>query len=195
MIQSLTPEFCRSIVIVDWPEFAAVFSSARVERYRARCHGNERFAMAAYQHNILLSEALTPLLNIVEVALRNAVHRELTKYYGRDDWWHAWAGNHGLQARMADVEVVSARLRARRQPRTADRIVAELTFGFWVTLFNAEYQRELWSALRKAFPHCPKKLRKRAAIASMVNRIRMLRNRAFHHEPDSLAAVRCRSCS
>ncbi|PLQ00869.1 hypothetical protein CYJ10_10600 [Cupriavidus pauculus] len=49
--------------------------------------------------------------------------------------------------------------------------------------FNAEFQSELWSALRKAFPGCPKVDRTRAKLSSLIKRIRMLRNRTFHHEP------------
>lgn len=156
---------------------------ARVGRYKASCNGDEAAAMAAYLYNILLSEALTPVLAVVEIALRNAVHRELTRHYSRDDWWNEWRTSPRFRSQVADISVVSARLGARRQPRSPDKIVAELTFGFWATLFNAEFQDELWSVLRKAFPHCPKAKRKRATISSVVNRMRTLRNRVFHHEP------------
>jgi hypothetical protein len=50
-------------------------------------------------------------------------------------------------------------------------------------LLNAEYHVDLWPQLRLAFPHCPKRRRQRAPIAAIVNKVRILRNRAFHHEP------------
>lgn len=69
------------------------------------------------------------------------------------------------------------------EPRTPDKVIAELTFGFWSTLFNTAYQAALWQPLRKAFPHCPKVARQRATTSPVGNRLRDLRNRAFHYEP------------
>ena len=63
-----------------------------------------------------------------------------------------------------------------------DKIVAELTFGFWVTLLNSEYELTLWKSLRLAFPYMPKKDRKRKNVSSPCNALRKLRNRVFHHE-------------
>lgn len=37
--------------------------------------------------------------------------------------------------------------------------------------------------LAAVFPSIPPHLRKRKAISSRLNRVRLLRNRAFHHEP------------
>ncbi|MEN7530841.1 hypothetical protein [Cupriavidus sp. DL-D2] len=168
---------------MKWEQFERIFSEPRVSRYRARCHGDEGFAMVAYRQNVLLSEALTPFLGTVEVALRNAVHQQLSRHYGRRDWWNAWRGDNRFARLTSDVADVRVRLQRRRETPHPDKIVAELTFGFWTTLFNAEYQEELWSALRFVFPHCPKEKRKRSIISSVLNRLRYLRNRTFHHEP------------
>ena len=54
--------------------------------------------------------------------------------------------------------------------------------GFWVSLFNAEYERVLWKPLRRAFPFLPKRERQRKSISTPLNMIRSLRNRVFHHE-------------
>ena len=32
------------------------------------------------------------------------------------------------------------------------KVIAEITLGFWVRLFNAEFERILWKDLRRAFP-------------------------------------------
>jgi hypothetical protein len=57
--------------------------------------------------------------------------------------------------------------------------------GFWVSLFNAEYERVLWKALRRAFPCMPKTDRKRKNVSTALNHLRNFRNRVFHHEPIS----------
>lgn len=65
---------------------------------------------------------------------------------------------------------------------TPGRIVSELTFGFWTSLFDARFEMTLWKSLRLAFPNCPKHIRQRKAISSKFNSIRRFRNRIFHHE-------------
>jgi hypothetical protein len=65
---------------------------------------------------------------------------------------------------------------------TPGRIVSELSFGFWTSLFDTKFEMTLWKNLRLAFPNCPKNIRKRKTMSSKFNGIRKLRNRIFHHE-------------
>ena len=58
-----------------------------------------------------------------------------------------------------------------------------LSFGFWVSLLNSEYESLLWHELRRAFPLLPKPLRKRKIVSAPLNRFRRLRNRIYHNEP------------
>ena len=44
------------------------------------------------------------------------------------------------------------------------------------------FELTLWKGLRLAFPHMPKKDRKRKNVSSPCNALRKLRNRVFHHE-------------
>lgn len=140
-------------------------------------------AMEAYRHNLIVAGALTPFLGVVEVSLRNAVNRQLIDHYGRPDWWALWDGDPLFMRQAAQVSAAKAKLRSRREPDTPDKIVAELTFGFWVILFNAEFQAQLWKPLRRAFRNLPKSQRQRHNVSPLLNRLRILRNRAFHHEP------------
>jgi hypothetical protein len=66
---------------------------------------------------------------------------------------------------------------------TADRIIAELNFGFWNRIFNRHYASLLWKPLRLMFQNTPKHLRKRDTISEALYRIRKLRNRIYHYEP------------
>lgn len=61
-------------------------------------------------------------------------------------------------------------------------IIAELTFGFWTSLFDVKFEKSLWKSLRLSFPNCPKEIRKRKTMSSKLNGIRKLRNRIFHYE-------------
>ncbi|WP_052403135.1 hypothetical protein [Legionella massiliensis] len=77
-------------------------------------------------------------------------------------------------------------LRKRNKSIEAGRIVAELSFGFWTSLFDIRYEHSqvLWPKLLKGtFQYLPKRQRTRAFLSRELNRIRFLRNRVFHHEP------------
>lgn len=92
------------------------------------------------------------------------------------------------------------KLAKQRNGNTADDVVAALTFGFWVSLFNSPFEgsspnqpqeRLAWHdqqnhaspILLSAFPHAPKRFHSRDALLQHCNRILWLRNRVFHHEP------------
>ena len=66
-------------------------------------------------------------------------------------------------------------------------MIAELSFGFWTSLFNLEYERSLVHKLlkdrKRFFPALSRSKRKRKTLSSRMNGIRNLRNRVFHHEP------------
>jgi len=71
---------------------------------------------------------------------------------------------------------------------TPGRVVAELSFGFWIGLVGKQYDHTLWVPhLHRAFPHAKavttspsgeKKIQKlkRSAIADWLDSIRRLRN-------------------
>jgi hypothetical protein len=167
---------------VEWATLELHLTPARLARYLACCSGDEDAATAMYAKNILIAEAMTPLLHVLEVSLRNGVAHQLTERYGRADWWEVWRGRPLFESQCAHVEQARSKLRRRREPQTSDKIVAELPFGFWCSLFNSSLQHELWKDLRRAFPGCPKTARKRHHVSSALNRLRQLRNRVFHHE-------------
>jgi hypothetical protein len=66
-----------------------------------------------------------------------------------------------------------------------DRVVAELNLGFWVAMFDAEYEQALWHgpSLRRVFPNAPRSELGCHKVRAKLHRIRHLRNRVFHHEP------------
>ena len=74
------------------------------------------------------------------------------------------------------------------KPHESGRIVAELNFGFWHSMFNRPYEGVLWypnaaALLVAVFPHLPRTLRTRQAVWDRCDRIRKLRNRVMHDEP------------
>jgi len=167
---------------MNWNDLEKHFSAARLGRYRASCGGDENRAAKAYVSNILLAEAMMPMLNVLEIALKNGIHRRLSILYGRQDWWEAWNGDPAFQWQLREVVNAKAKLQRRTEAATPDKIIAELAFGFWSSLFNVHFQSVLWKDLRLVFPRCPKPQRQRHTISSALNGVRDLRNRVFHHE-------------
>jgi len=167
---------------MEWQRRESVFSSPRMRRYLNMHAGDTKRAGAAYDQNVLLAQALLPALQTLEIALRNAVHRSLARSTGRLDWWNALPMPE-FEWLVATVRDAHSKLARRRELPTTDKIVAELTFGSWTRLFNAQHACTLWGRLLLAFPSCPKRKRQRPQVGAALNHIRDLRNRVMHHEP------------
>lgn len=101
---------------MNWNDFETAFSAPRVGRYKSKCAGNEAHAMIAYRYNLLITESLAPFFCTVEIALRNAMHKQLTAYFGRQNWWTTWAGNPAYRGQVESAVSIqtlgSARLRS-----------------------------------------------------------------------------------
>jgi hypothetical protein len=151
-------------------------SKERLRPYLVLASNDRAHAVKFYEWNTLLSESLYGLLQGFEVVLRNTFHEVLTEAFGRPDWYDRC----GLK-RVDKENVLKAKQRilGEKKPITADRVVSELFFGFWVSLTRAEYARSLWDAhLHKAFTPAMK----RQNAYHSLDRIRKLRNRVAHHE-------------
>jgi len=169
---------------MDKKIFEKAFSEKRMEKYFKRYADMDK-AILHYQCNIELSEAFYPCINVFEVLLRNSISQELTKSFGREDWYVQFASTPGLTDLNKYVTQANKQIAGRKEYSSPSKIIAELTLGFWVSMFNVEYERILWKDLRKVFPNMPKKERQRKKVAPPLNRFRTFRNRVFHHEPIS----------
>jgi hypothetical protein len=164
--------------------FEKIFSEKRLEKYFKR-YGDTEKAMTHYRCNIELSEAFYPCISTFEVVFRNGVSRELSVLFGREDWYAVFATTPGLTGLNKYISQANKQIAGRKEYSSPSKMVAELTLGFWVSLFNVEYERILWKALRRVFPNMPKTERQRKKVAPPLNRFRSFRNRIFHHEPIS----------
>lgn len=167
---------------MQWSDFERHFSVPRTERYRLACRGNESSAAKNYAFNLKLAAATMPLLHTLEIALRNGIQTRLAEMYQRQDWWIAWKDNPVFSWQNREIATTVVKIK-RRSECSPDKVIAELTFGFWTSLFNQQQQAELWKDLRLIFARCPKHLRQRHHVAAALNQVRNLRNRVFHHEP------------
>lgn len=155
-------------------------SLPRLRRYIRAAHGDARAAQRLYWWNIEVSAALLGPLHCLELALRNALHDALARHHGKPDWW-AVAPLNERGHRLVDDARRSCGRRLRRT--TPDDVVAELSFGFWVSLLShgSSYDRNFWvPVLHSAFPHYRGR---RDHLYRELTSLVLLRNRVSHHEP------------
>ncbi|MEZ5303772.1 MAG: hypothetical protein R3F11_24475 [Verrucomicrobiales bacterium] len=163
-------------------QIEAILHTERIDAYR-QDGADPRLTLARYMLNMALSESLYPTLQFAEIALRNAVHRELTARCGTDAWYDSPRARltPWQQTKVTEAKTTLGR---NRKPRTPGRIVAELTFGFWTGFFNNAHARTGIGAFlsRNAFPHAPAPEQFQSRLDRRWQDIRDLRNRVFHHE-------------
>jgi hypothetical protein len=162
-------------------ELYLALSQDRLEAYRP-VGGTDLDMLTNYFWNIDLVEALVPSMHAVELALRNSLHNALTVHYGTDMWFY----QPGVLESPGVINLGRAlQEAAQKPPLRAGKIVAALSFGFWVSLLGGKYEQRLWQpnnfALQKTvFPHASGVSQQ--AIARRFDAILKLRNRCFHHE-------------
>ena len=135
--------------------------------------------LGRYLWNTALSESLYPILNGLEVALRNSLHDAISTRQSNEYWFDSLLLGSGSD----QLEEVRSRSPDNESP-SSGQVVAGLSFGFWTHLFNSCYEGVLWpDLLESVFPNIPGHLRKRRVLSRNLNKIRRLRNRISHHEP------------
>jgi hypothetical protein len=160
----------------DWIRDA--LSAPRFAPYLAKTSGDLYTAIQLYWWNVGVSAAFYAPLHCLEMALRNAVHQQLAVKFGRTDWWEIAPLNKSGIRIVADTR---SKLATRARPSTADDMVAELSFGFWVSFVSNTYHRSVWvPCLHKAFPFYRGR---RGPLHSDLHTMLLFRNRIMHHEP------------
>jgi hypothetical protein len=94
---------------------------------------------------------------------------------------------HWRSQSEAKLDEIMSRLKKAGKPQSPEQIVANAMFGFWQGLLGPSFESgtdplALWPAcLPRVFPHAPNMTR--AAAFQLLENIKGLRNRVFHHEP------------
>ena len=160
----------------DW--VLKTLSGPRFASYLASTRGQTAAAVQLYWWNLDISAAFHVPLHCVEVTLRNALHDQLCDLHDRADWWELkHLNSNGL--RKID-EACSALDRLGCTRPSADDVVAQLPFGFWVSLLSRTYHQSLWiPALHRAFQGRPV----RGQLHGNFDQVLKLRNRIMHFEP------------
>jgi hypothetical protein len=182
----------REQVIAEYlADLDAALSGARLSSYRPPGLSTiDLDTVATYLWNVALSRDLYLSLAVVEVTMRNSVHKALSRHVSGEDWYDRL---HLLPREAQAVSDVKRDLARSGKPATPGRLIAGLPFGFWTSILSRGsgqhgYGGTIWSpndaaAIRLAFPHLPAPHQNRSFVHRRFNTVRHLRNRTMHHEP------------
>ena len=190
LLSSSKPSFVfvkESIVnCITFEILESIFSEARIAPYK-----NEKFSpndvLSHYHRNILLSESLFPTLHYFEICFRNKIDQVLISLYG-ENWLIAQPKTlYTSPQNKEHIKRIYSKLQHhnKNQPSHND-VLAQMTFGFWVSFFQKRYDPSIWHrkyALKIMFPNILNKYRKRNYLEEKLLTIKSLRNRIAHHEP------------
>jgi hypothetical protein len=182
---------------MDIAKHELLFSKARLSRYITACKGDTNKAIELYKYNIQASQALYPVISVLEIALRNAIDRQLLNFFKDDNWLITQRNQFANHPNMVykdnkgninpdyffseKLTKAEKKLRYRGIPVTQGKLLAELTFGFWVKFFDSSSIKILKGAPLQALVNKPSV--KLALVHSHLNSIVALRNRISHSEP------------
>jgi hypothetical protein len=153
-------------------------SQQRLSTYRRLAGGDRAGALRLHAWNTAVGAALFGPIQVLEIVLRNAVDARLSRSFGEDWYFDCWL----TERERAMLKQVLKRLVGLGKPATCADIVANLSFGFWLSLLAGWHENDLWrTQLCQVFPHAPQPLRRQQVYGPLHN-IRVLRNRIAHHK-------------
>jgi hypothetical protein len=166
----------------------ATLSTPRYATYLAACNNDNSAALRLYGWNARVSSAFLLPLHLFEICIRNAVANAATATYSP-----TWPWALTFERSLSPFGKFSPRreiqkVRERHQtPQSTGKVIADLKFAFWVSMFTARHDRRLWRPYIKIeFPNTPAGMsveQIRARLYAVTEEVRQLRNRIAHHEP------------
>lgn len=165
----------------------ATLTRARLSKYLKVTDNDVQRALHLYILNTKISAAVMADLHYIEIALRNKFDRVLAEKFGQN-----WFENSDFLSLLSKRPYSETSLKKAKDaagkhwPKNKalpwGKVIAELTFGFWLQLTDSNLEHELWvPCLYKAF--APRKAPKRSIFNQQLENLRQLRNRVAHHEP------------
>ena len=162
-----------------------------MSRYVAACDGDTRKAMTLYRYNVELAQSVFAIIGFFEVALRNAIDRQLTSSFG-NEWLKDSIMPNGIfnipNAHKTCEIITNAYHRLHRHGfYSHTKLLAEMEFGVWKYMFSPVQYRQTGRCLLRIFPSRPRSSASvqynPSYVFNELDKINTLRNRIAHHEP------------
>ncbi|MFD3464722.1 hypothetical protein ACFWVM_33820 [Nocardia fluminea] len=171
---------------IDETAICDVLSAPRADTYINVVGGDKAKALELYGWNARIAAAFMLPSHFAEVAIRNAASEAITSLYGPSWPWDTTfttsLNNPSGRTYNPHKDLVSVR----GTQLTTGKVIAELKFAFWQSMFTSRHQVRIWDhQIRTLLPNASgmtsKQLRQR--VYDDLEVIRKLRNRIAHHEP------------
>ncbi|MFT4276256.1 MAG: hypothetical protein QM576_07860 [Rhodopseudomonas sp.] len=137
----------------------AVLSTPRFLTFLSATNNNVLKALQLYHWNSQISAAFLYPLHVFEICLRNAVANAAESAYLTPDWpWSAAFEQSLPTARRFSPrqELIDTRDWQPRPRQTTGKVIAELKFAFWVSMYTGRHDGRLWdNYLRREYPNLP----------------------------------------
>ncbi len=178
--------------------FEAALSIPRLGRYNntlrkfnVQIDDLENLTLELYNLNISIAAAYYPILNNFEVLLRNNMNSFLSKHFQSENWIIEQCGEDGYFSLpmfeeseykvREEIKLYYEKL-LKEGHYTNDKLVANLSFGFWVHKFSSKEFTATNQTMHKSFSNRPKDT-KHKDIFKDLHKILEFRNRIAHYEP------------
>lgn len=176
---------------MKYNEFEFIITPNRLHRYEVACSGNKRLARYLYRQNIILAEEMFGVINMFEIALRNAIDHYYSAQYGTDWLKDAIAEggrlDNGRCGKTKSIISYAFTHKVGEENYTKEALLSECEFGVWRYMFASHPFQAMGSILMDIFPNRPEVVNGKPCNAQYVfeelGKINTMRNRIAHHEP------------
>lgn len=171
----------------EWNPIEGGIAEGKMRHYLNAAHQDKKVAAQMFHLDGAVAASFLEPIRLVELVLREAIHQNMTQVYG-SRWMHQ---EELIDARSLEKVTHSAN-RLGKNP-SGDKIVSDLSLGFWAGLFQKggpasfdpsqriRHSETLWTPVLSNLFKDERPERK--YIAALTLKISYLRNRMAHHEP------------
>ncbi len=137
----------------------------------------------------MLSKSFYLPLSILEISLKNSIDNHFINQVGIDWLFDKDFIKQQLQCKIDNaIKILNQNNKTYNKNKILNHnnLMSELSFGFWIMLLKKPYQQYLrYNDLKQIFPNLPSSKDKkinRHFVFTKLNKIRLFRNKVFHHD-------------
>lgn len=132
--------------IKDKKELVEIITPVRLRAYGNEC---DEVLLDKYIYNLRLAESFYPALSLLEISLRNRICNAIDKLICKD-WLVKELSQQKLLADKEYKKLLESESKIKKSGKkvTNDRLISEMTLGFWVHLCTKSYKPKFWDKKR-----------------------------------------------
>ena len=157
-----------------------IFTQSRLSVYK-KDGVDDVTCLARYLFNIEICKSLYSALHVFEITLRNSIDKILADYAKVQNWYDVLSIDNESKNK---IEEAKRKIKKHGKEITHDRIISELTLGFWTSFLTTRYSQYSFQSviIKKCFKNVPKQNRNIKSLQKIFEKMRLLRNRVSHYE-------------